>query len=87
MKRDAHGWAEAVEAVGAIEGRVLVTAVAERNVHVLIAPGKRECHALKELEGVGQVDTDMVLPGIHIYLSLEGPGASRAHTVPPGHEV
>ena len=79
--RQPHRRAHVLEAVVAVEARVLPAPVADPDVHVLVAPAHREGQPVGDVEGVGDIDADVLLVGADVHRRLEGAALLRAYAV------
>src|SRR5262249_34925995 len=61
--------------------------VADGDAHVLKSRRRRDSELRKDLERVGQVDADVLLPGLDVDVGLEVARANDAHAPAPRREV
>ena len=54
---------------------------------MLVSPGERDGQLRKDLERVGHVDPDVLLPGLDVDVGHEVAGADRADAVAAAHEI
>src|SRR4029453_3785864 len=86
LVRDSHRRAHVVERMIAVEIGIHARAVADLDAHVLEAPGDRDAELRNDLEGVGQVDADVLLSGGDVHVGPEIAGPDGADAVAPGRE-
>src|SRR5439155_11573700 len=81
------GRAEVIEVVVPVEIRIAARTVADADARLLEAPRHGEPQLRKDLERVGKIQPEVLLPGLDVDVGLEVTRAGSSHTAPPAQEV